>query len=93
MRVAGHGGDTWEGEIEVWDGVAELLGEREDEAAEAAVDVEADGVGDGEGGETRDVVDDALGEGGGRGVKEDSVGGYSGGDGVDVDLGGVVLMC
>jgi hypothetical protein len=62
VRVAGDGGDALESEVEGLGLEAGLLEEGDEEGAETAVDVERDGLAEGEAGERGDVVDDAVGE-------------------------------
>ena len=60
MRVAADTGHTLEPEVEGFRGEAGLVQARDDERAEATIDVEGDLVADRETGERRDVVDDAM---------------------------------
>ena len=66
MRVGGDGGDPGEAKVERRDVVAEHLAEREDEPAEATIDVQTDALRQGQIGELIDRVDRAVPVVGGR---------------------------
>lgn len=88
VSVAGDRCDTAEAEVEERGGEAGGSEEGDEEGAEAAVDVEWDAARDSELGERGDVVDDAVGEVGGRADEEDRVAVYEARDRRDGDLVG-----
>ena len=73
VGVGRDGGHAGQAEVEDRDVVAELLAPRQDEAAEAAVDVQADVVLEGELRELGDRVDRAVGVVAGRADEGDGV--------------------
>ena len=66
MRVGGDARDPWDAEVEGGHGIPELFPERQDEAAQAPVDVQADPTIEGERTELGDRVDGAVGVVAGR---------------------------
>lgn len=73
MRVAADARDAFEDKVE-WHGWEPGAGEeRHEERAETAVDMEGEGFAEGEPREGGDVIDDAVGEGGGGSNEKDGV--------------------
>lgn len=88
VGVAADACDAFEGEVE-WDGGESGAGEEgHEEGAETAIYVKGEGFAEGEAREGGDVVDYAVGEGGGGADEEDGVAVDESGDAGDVDAVG-----
>eukprot|EP00975_Prorocentrum_lima_P037550 7898132-Prorocentrum_lima.AAC.1 len=74
VRVAGHAGDTVHAKVKVGNAIAQFARKRQDEAAEAAIHVQAAIEGFRKLCQRRDVVNDALREAGSGAVQHDRVG-------------------
>lgn len=93
VRVATDGCYTLEAEVERLCLEAGLFEERNQERSQTAVDVKGNAALHGKLGESRDVVDDAVGEVGGRAHQENCVAIDKAGDSVDVNLVGGCGAC
>ena len=84
VQIGADRGDPWDGQVPLLGDVSERAQKRQDEPAQAGVDVAEDAAFQCQGAEFGDRVDHALGVGGGRADHEDGVVVDGVGHGVDV---------